>query len=97
MANFKLQPAPGVCIVEPISEETTSIVFNSQPKGKISRGKVLAVGPQGVDEVKYKVPVPCKAGDIIWFLKYENEWDDAFIDGVHYVMPAFKDIRVIEK
>jgi co-chaperonin GroES (HSP10) len=92
-----LQATAGVCIIQIIKEKNGALVWTSEQKGKIVRGKVIDVGETGFSDFGAKIPAPCKKGDVVWFLKYEQGYDDAYIDGENYVLALFKDVRVVEK
>ena len=91
-----LHATAGVCIILPLLDENKGMVFTTEQKGQILRGKVIDIGTTGFTDWGAKVPPPCKKGDIVWFLKYAGGYDDFYIDGVNYIAALFKDIRVRE-
>lgn len=80
-----LQPAPGYIIVDTNNVESSSSAYYNPGKDqekKVLRGKILAIGtpasskysgtPQPMDDIV--------VGDIVWFLSYGGDYDNALVD-----------------
>jgi co-chaperonin GroES (HSP10) len=88
-----LSAYPGVCIIETIQPEEKELTFSSESKGKIVRGKVVSVGAPVITDFGARIVCPCVEGNIVYFLKYEGDYDVAYINGRQLVFALFKDIR----
>lgn len=79
--SLKIIPAPGYVLIEPLEAERTTasgIVLPDSHEGeKPLRGKVVAVGPEGVGESGNKIPLwtKIKVGTIAIYKKWAgNEY-----------------------
>jgi co-chaperonin GroES (HSP10) len=93
-----LHPAPGCCLLELRPEKNTSgLAISVTNKQQILRGNVIAVGLPGTTKFGAQVQSPCKRGDVVFFLSYEqNGGYDSFTHlGKKYYVVEFLDIRVI--
>ena len=92
---FLFTPAPGIYLVEPISDENTTIKLELKTKERVLKGKVLAVGRNQVTEGGALIETDwyAKAGDIVYYLSYEGDYDNAKIEGKTYYFVKYGDIR----
>jgi chaperonin GroES len=70
---MNLQPLGDRLIVEVLDEEETTvsgIVLPDTAKEKPQRGRVVAVGPGGLNDAGERVPLDLAEGDTIIFSKY---------------------------
>lgn len=88
-----ITPAIGVILVETIAKDKTALTLGTENKGKIIKGRVLAVGDRMPMDGGLYWEKPCKEGDEIYFLHYEGGYDSCFIEGKEYLFAAFKDLR----
>ena len=93
--SHRLQPAPGICLVLPTPISNSELNLGLQSQGHITTGRVLSCGDDVTTDSGEKIKSPCREGDIIYFLRYENGYDECVIDGVVHVWSLFKDIRGI--
>lgn len=100
MKKIKLVPSPGILIAELISStETNSLILTSKSDSHLLKGKVIAIGDDLItdnnallEKSKYG-----HVGDVIYFLSYEGNYDNAIIDDDKYYMVKWQDIRCVVK
>lgn len=94
--HIAIRCAPGIILVEKPQKET-SLSLTPEGKGKIVRSKVVSVGPAlPLDGGLFFEPM-CKAGDYIWHVKYDSEYDTAYIDDLETTFVGFKEVRGVEE
>ena len=92
-----LYPAPGIVLIEPLPQDTTTVKLTSETKGRIGRGKVVACGKNWITKFGAEMEPPCKKGDIVYYLMYEHGYDESQIDNKSYIWAIFEDIRGVIK
>lgn len=93
MTNVTLNPAPGIILIEPLVQDKQKIIVSNSPKGRLLTGKILKVGSPHITDDGIEIEVPCKAGQIAWFLSYEGNYDVARIDNKDIYFVLFRDLR----
>lgn len=92
-----LTPAPGILIIEPL-DTTTDAIINRAPKfQKIKKGKVIGIGTTLITDFGTPVETAsyCKIGDIVWFISYEDGYDEIKENNKTYHIVKVQDLRVI--
>lgn len=64
MAKQFFTPAPTFLLIEPIEDKTSISLAQKDPETTL-RGRVLAVGSDGIGEYGGQMSAPCKVGDVV--------------------------------
>ena len=94
--KVRLNPAPGVVILEPQSAQTktaSGIYLPDSASDKPQKGKVLAVGPDEVLENGTKRKAFVKAGDTVVYKKWGG--NEVKLDGKDLLFVKFEDILAV--
>jgi len=89
-----IKPANGYCLVEPLDDKIKGGLFvaeKEEGQKRAKRGKVLAVAETNVGDNGADRPIPCKAGDEVFFGAYSGE--DVTIDEKEYRLIELMFIR----
>lgn len=91
-----LLPSPGIILLIPY-ESTNTLVLSQETKGRILKGKVVAIGPDLLTDFGTKLQRKdyAMAGDICYFLSYEGGYDVIKEGSDIYYLVKFQDIRGI--
>ncbi len=96
---MKVQPLGDRLIVEATEEEevtASGIVLPDTAKEKPQRGRVLSVGPGGLNDKGERVPLDVAAGDDVIYSKYGGT--DIKLEGDEYLILRESDVlaKVVE-
>ena len=96
-AKTKVQPLAGYVLIEPAEKETKTpagIVLPEVAEEKPQEGKVIAVGPDSVEDGK-TVKCPVKLGDKIIYKKWGG--NEIKVDGKELLLLKFEDLMAVVK
>ena len=92
----KLRPLGDRVVIEPSAREEmtkSGIVLPDTAKEKPQEGKVIAVGPGGLDSDGKRMPIDVKSGDKVLYAKYAGT--EFKVDGDELLIVSQKDILAI--
>ncbi|MBU6501156.1 MAG: hypothetical protein KGJ89_05310 [Patescibacteria group bacterium] len=92
---MKFYPAQGVYIAELLEDKEK--IFVDTRKTRLIKGKVVAINPVEVTDFGIEIKTPIRVGDVVYFLSYEGDYDNAKIDGKTYYAVLRKDHRFVLK
>lgn len=93
---MQYHPVPGVCLIEPLEEESIVRTRAKEPS-QLRRGKVVAVGDDYLTDQNaiLKAENYAKVGEIVTFLSYQgDDYDTVYLDNKKYYITLFKDLRL---
>jgi len=93
---MKIKPLRGRVLIEPVKDEQKKggiILPETIDKGRPEKGKVVAVGPEQLNESGNKIPFEVKKGDLVLFTKYGPQ--ELKVDEKEYLIAEEKDILAI--
>jgi len=91
-----IKPLADRVVLEPVEEETVTasgLVLPDTAKEKPQQGKVIAVGPGGLDDNGNRSAIEVKKGDIVIYRKYGGT--EIKQDGTEYLIVSEDDILAI--
>ena len=93
-----LIPSPGIALVLPLDEKSSSLVLSSKKDGRILKGKIVEMGQDDINNYGAIIVASNygKKGDLIYFLSYYDEggYDNVKIDNTRYYLVKFGDFRL---
>ena len=96
---MKFRPLHDRVVVKRVEEDTKTkggIIIPENAQEKPTQGKVIAVGPGGIDEAGKLVPMDVKKGDLVLFGKWSGT--EVKIDGDELLIMKESDIMgVLDK
>lgn len=93
----KIQPLSGYVLIEPKPKEETTpagIVLPDVAEEKPQEGKVLACGPDAVEDGKI-IKCPVKVGDIVIYKKWGG--NEIKVGGKELLLLKFEDLMAVVK
>ena len=92
---LKMKPLADRVIVTPVESETVKggIIIPDTAKEKPQQGKVVAVGPGGLNDKGERVKPEVSKGDIVLYGKYAGT--EVTVDGTDYLILRESDILAI--
>lgn len=97
VTKTKIQPLAGYVLIEPASREektAAGIVLPEVAEEKPQEGKVLACGPDSVEDGK-TIKCPVKVGDTIIYKKWGG--NDIKVEGRELLLLKFEDLMAVVK
>lgn len=92
-----LIPSPGIIIISPLDTTSDAIITGKPKFQKIKKGKVVGIGNTLVTDFGTEVETAdyCKVGDIVWFISYEDGYDEIIENDKKYHIVKVQDLRAI--
>lgn len=94
--KLKLKPLGARVVIKPLEREEmtkSGIVLPDTIKEKPQEGKVVAVGPGGVDKNGNKIEMTLKVGNRVLYQKYSGT--EFKLDDVEYLVLAHDDVLAL--
>lgn len=96
LKSSSIKPLFDNVLIKPLEGETKTaggILLPETAKEKPQMGKVMAVGPGGVDEDGKKVSMTVKSGQVVMYKKWGG--NEVKVDGEEWLLVEQKDILAI--
>ena len=93
MQNIK--PYEGIYLVEPL-EDQQAFSIDPQQNRRVLKGKVIKVGPALQTGEAKEIKPTLSPGNIIYFLSYDDNYDNCTINGQKIYFIKFQDVRGFE-
>lgn len=94
-----LKAFPGIVIIEPLDTKSNAI-YDGKPKfQKIKKGKVIAIGNDLTTDFNALIKMAdyAKVEDVVWFLSYDEEFDQITEGNKKYFLVKVQDLRGVIK
>lgn len=92
-----IHPSPGILLIEPLDTKTNAILTGNKQFQRNKKGKIIAKGKNLVTDFGALIEIDWygKVGDIVYFLSYEEGYDQIDENGKKYYLVKYQDLRGI--